>query len=1022
MGHLSIHFSIASLLLPMICGGAFAQSDSLALTEVMFNPRNGGDNEFVELYNAGSRQVDLSGWTLADWNQADQIVDAGQGTVLQPGQFCVIFDQDYDLQTGLYFDRVPSSALVLRIDDAGIGNGLGNSGDVLHLIDPNADTVAAYLYTETNPAGISDEKIDPGGGDNPLNWGNGLIEDGTPGAPNSVSPKALDLSLSDRAMTFSPPFPTVADDVEIIVVVRNPGLSAVTFFRINLWHDLNRDGLFQAADLRDSLVVEETLPSGDSLLINFVIAGGLGPGLHTFQAGLDSQNWIDDCPENDFVLGSIRTHAATSLDSISLSEVMFNSPEGGSKNEYIEIRNSGSGTVDLAGWQLRIIFSTDYIRDAGFGTLLEGYRRAVIFPNAYNPSEGIYDVPPNALTLTLSDEAFELDGLYDDSDTWIHLVSPGGDTVSSYRYSANNEKGIPDERVSNTGGWENGTWPGGTPGSLNSVTPVEVDLAIDAASFFLDPVYPTGNDSLFYVLRIRNDGFMTAAGWLVEVLLLNADSLNTGAAMFPDTVFLLNRHGSALPAGETASFSASHPLAESDHGATLIARVRHPNDDKRYNDRSEITIRLGATQNGIVINEIMHAPGTGESEWIEIHNAGNDTANLQDWRIEDAGGSLIITTEYHALCPGGFLVIADASSFFNLHPDIPVDRVLVHSGLPALSASETLTLLQADHRVVDEVTYDESPASGTGVSLERRSPALPSDLPSNWRYSVSSAGSTPGTVNSLVTASGFAQHSVILNEIMYDPLEQEPEYVEIFNPGSTAINLLNWTIETDNDQGIVSTGDIWIEPGSFLILREGLPLNARFEPDLVHHLVPVSGLPGLINSGTSLIVRDLTGKLIDSIRYEQEWGVQQKGRSLERKLPQDPGTDPSNWASCVLPQGGTPGKQNSVYATTDLPRKITLSVDPNPFFPESGQTTRLTYRLPFAVANVTVRVYDHLGRLIRKLLNASPSGSYREIYWDGTDKNGIRARMGIYIVHLQAVGSDGKNHQARTTLVLGANL
>jgi hypothetical protein len=70
---------------------------------------------------------------------------------------------------------------------------------------------------------------------------------------------------------------------------------------------------------------------------------------------------------------------------------------------------------------------------------------------------------------------------------------------------------------------------------------------------------------------------------------------------------------------------------------------------------------------------------------------------------------------------------------------------------------------------------------------------------------------------------------------------------------------------------------------------------------------------------------------------------------------------------------------------------------PNPFNP----TTRIVFGLA-APANVSLRIYDAAGRLVRMLVEgARPAGNYSEL-WDGRDANGRAVASGIYFYRLQA--------------------
>jgi len=70
---------------------------------------------------------------------------------------------------------------------------------------------------------------------------------------------------------------------------------------------------------------------------------------------------------------------------------------------------------------------------------------------------------------------------------------------------------------------------------------------------------------------------------------------------------------------------------------------------------------------------------------------------------------------------------------------------------------------------------------------------------------------------------------------------------------------------------------------------------------------------------------------------------------------------------------------------------------PNPFNP----TTRITFGLA-APGDVSLRIYDAAGRLVRVLAEgARPAGNYSEL-WDGRDSGGRAVASGIYFYRLQA--------------------
>lgn len=88
----------------------------------------------------------------------------------------------------------------------------------------------------------------------------------------------------------------------------------------------------------------------------------------------------------------------------------------------------------------------------------------------------------------------------------------------------------------------------------------------------------------------------------------------------------------------------------------------------------------------------------------------------------------------------------------------------------------------------------------------------------------------------------------------------------------------------------------------------------------------------------------------------------------------------------------------AVEEPKELPRKFSLSQNyPNPFNP----TTTIRFDVP-KIANVTIKIYDILGREVRTLINRKlNAGSYEEI-WDGKNNRRIPVASGIYLLRLQA--------------------
>lgn len=127
------------------------------------------------------------------------------------------------------------------------------------------------------------------------------------------------------------------------------------------------------------------------------------------------------------------------------------------------------------------------------------------------------------------------------------------------------------------------------------------------------------------------------------------------------------------------------------------------------------------------------------------------------------------------------------------------------------------------------------------------------------------------------------------------------------------------------------------------------------------------------------------------------------GQARPRLIPNSPGGAFVTWID------GRDGVQLDIYAlaftepaTGTEPPKVEHATRlaqnfPNPFNP----TTRIAFGLS-APANVSLRIYDAGGRLVRELVNEKrPAGRFEEI-WDGKGARGEASASGIYFYRLTA--------------------
>jgi hypothetical protein len=126
--------------LGLMSGPGLAETaDHLVISEAFYDPPQTGETSFewVEIFNSTGAPVDLAGWALQDNSEQDGI----PAFTLAPGGYLVIA-----ATSAGFFANYPNYTGNLIVLEDSIGNGLGNAGDRLILLDPDGAQVDAMSY------------------------------------------------------------------------------------------------------------------------------------------------------------------------------------------------------------------------------------------------------------------------------------------------------------------------------------------------------------------------------------------------------------------------------------------------------------------------------------------------------------------------------------------------------------------------------------------------------------------------------------------------------------------------------------------------------------------------------------------------------------------------------------------------------------------------------------------------------------------------------------------------------------
>ena len=464
----------------------------LVITEVMANALAESTGEFVEIWNSGGVDVDLSNLVIEDTNQNsgatsdDSLVAfAGGDTVLPAGGYAVIVDPNYESQY-----LVPNGTILMTTPDSTIGNGLGNSNDAVTLYDTDGSTI---IDTFTFPAdlgdGVSHEKIDYTAGDLATNWGgstcpinhsagrlsclgggvgDGLVINEVMNNPlaeqtgefieiKNVGPGSVDLAGL---------YVTDGDQVDMLVPwVAGPTVLAADAYALII--DSGYDGnytipagtvvvstadnhLGNGLSLTDPIQLLEAdgVSVIDTWLEPFNPGNGFSVEKVSALGGDTADNWepADTCaagssPGLDNCNSYVPIPAGTT--ELYLTEIMSN-PLDESTGEYLEVYNYGTTPIDLWGLIVYDGDAWDFIREYQSGvTVVQPGEYALIVDQDY---AGQYNaVIPAGVTMVTVDDGAIGSGLATNDPVWLYEAD-GYSIIDSYTFPFNAGNGYSVEK------------------------------------------------------------------------------------------------------------------------------------------------------------------------------------------------------------------------------------------------------------------------------------------------------------------------------------------------------------------------------------------------------------------------------------------------------------------------------------------------------------------------------------------------------------------------------------------------
>lgn len=289
---------------------------------------------------------------------------------------------------------------------------------------------------------------------------------------------------------------------------------------------------------------------------------------------------------------------------------------------------------------------------------------------------------------------------------------------------------------------------------------------------------------------------------------------------------------------------------------------------------------------------------------------------------------------------------------------------------------------------------------------------------------------TDGNTGTFAQPEPVMPGDVVINEVLYDPVGSGSDFVELYNRSGKVLSLANWRLANESGGVIgsatpITSASYLLLPGQYIAICQDAVNIAEQYPLGHSDRYLETDMPSYNNGYGVVVLQDPSGDTLDRFAYDDNLHFEllnsTEGVSLERVSPFRPTDDNTNWHSAAGTVGyATPGYENSQYSTTTTIAGA-LTIERPIFSPDNDgfeDVLTITYKFDAPGFTGTMKVFDVAGREVKTLLDNALLGTVGSISWNGIREQGDLARMGPYIVMLEAFDLDGNVERFRETVVL----
>lgn len=931
-------------ILEPLCG-----KNELVINEVMFAPDNDLP-EWIELYNNSNKALDLNSSYLCD---NSTFVKIQCHKTIPPNDYLIITSEETLIK---YYD-IKSNYLICKLPV------LNNNGDKIILKDSLNNTLDSLDYTffSNYKSGFSIERLSVESyTNNRDNWKiSSNKKGGTPGLINSVSKKEFDLSIKE--LKYFPEFPTPNDKIKLQIVVKNNGQ-----YECDGYLDI-KYGVYSLKS--DTFLV---FPN-DSTLVNIILESiNLNTGIESI---INLISLKDQDTSNNKIFKKLLP--IYNLNSLLINEIQF-TPENG-EPEWVELLNITNNPININNFSLSDkLITPQNIKLATHDIIINPGSFLII-----SKDTSIFDYHKTILCPVV---ITNLPVLNNDKDGVI-IYDSYNNVIDSVNYLNNIKAGYSLERKYLSTDLKQNWFCSkdiekSTPGRKNSISPLDYDLALK--HFYSLPELIKADEKICVHFCIKNEG-------IKEISRSNLNIKINGELLLTTNIPNLKPNDSTFITSDYFTIKDS---------CLIYVHISTDTDENLVNNSYSVNLKCGYRKESLLFSEIMINPRY-TTEWVELYNNSDKDIDLKGFQIFNNKSNIktIITSSEYILKPDSYITLVNGSINNINQLKCNFGNLLETEG-ELIIKDFNLTTLDSI-RYVNWISFNKH--SFERVSFNKNT----NDL-KNWKESIDKSGNSNGLKNSVSNLCSALFGDILITEIMYNPYDNNSEFIELYNNSQKIINLGGWSfLRSGKYRFKITPFSYWLNPSEYFVVASDSNFINFYNPININYYVSNEKFT-LLNQSDIIKLFDYSENIIDSIQYDDRWHNQNfiitQNRSLEKINLNGSGFLKTNWSSSTDPIGATPINQNSLFINSSE-FKESFFLTPNPFSPDNDgfeDFLSINYNIPYEVTQITIRIFDRSGYLVKTLTNNLSAGSKNTIIYDGKDDNGNYLDTGVYILLFEA--------------------